>query len=199
MTREELEKQILEIVKSKIMKRWILSDFELELIIKEIASLIEQNNPVGEYFEKVYVRSEDDLPEIHDLYLVETKENGLMFYYWHRKYSSVDWMTDVDWYLRPVKQINDSDDDQNLAGDYDIHIPFKAKDGKRYKLIPVEQKSDCYPKKFVIWIGFNRLSRLMYREIDDKWLLLTDIDQDIWIELTTDELFEYWKINIKNE
>jgi len=39
----------------------------------------------------------------------------------------------------------------------------------------------------------------MYREIDDKWLLLTDIDQDIWIELTTDELFEYWKINIKNE
>jgi len=103
MTREELEKQILEIVKSKIMKRWILSDFELELIIKEIASLIEQNNPVGEYFEKVYVRSEDDLPEIHDLYLVETKENGLMFYYWHRKYSSVDWMTDVDWYLRPVK------------------------------------------------------------------------------------------------
>jgi len=36
-------------------------------------------------------------------------------------------------------------EDQDLTGNYDIHIPFKTKDGKRYKLIeisPIRALSD---------------------------------------------------------
>ena len=28
-------------------------------------------------------------------------------------------------------------EDQDLAGNYDIHVPFKTKEGKRYKLIEI--------------------------------------------------------------
>ena len=40
-------------------------------------------------------------------------------------------------------------EDQDLAGNYDIHVPFIAKNGKRYKLIPIEQETftDYYDKK----------------------------------------------------
>ena len=39
----------------------------------------------------------------------------------------------------PDVQTITSTDYQQLDGDYDIHVPLKMKDGKRYKLVPVEQ------------------------------------------------------------
>jgi hypothetical protein len=46
-------------------------------------------------------------------------------------------------------QINDGmdDDDQDLAGDYDIHVPFKTKEGRRYRLYEIPPIRLCLTER----------------------------------------------------
>jgi hypothetical protein len=53
--------------------------------------------------------------------------------------------------------------------------------------------------EFINWTGFMS-SRLIYREIDDDWLLVQDLDKiDDWTSYTLDELFNYWWDNVKEK
>jgi hypothetical protein len=77
-----------------------------------------------ELFEKVYIKTEDDLPKKVGDYLVILKNGGGRLLHYPFKgdigYTifKLDWLNDVEYYLRPIKQ-----------------------------------KPDCYPKEFVEWIG----------------------------------------------
>ncbi len=92
----------------------------------------------GKTFIQVFVESENDLPKDDHLYFCNDHRIG---YYWNGHYwreFGTDRKIDVDWYL--VEQPRSENKElQQLDGDYDIHVPFKAKDGKKYKLVPVEQ------------------------------------------------------------
>lgn len=64
----------------------------------------------------------------------------------------------------------------------------------------IEQKPDCYSAEFIVWIGFMSSRLVYYRERDDKWLFTKDLDKiDEWTEFTLDELYDYWKENIKEK
>lgn len=61
-----------------------------------------------EYFEKVYIKTEDDLPKKNGRYLVHTKDNINEFDL-HDSTVIGDlyneaWLRTYDWYLRPVEQ-----------------------------------------------------------------------------------------------
>jgi hypothetical protein len=56
-----------------------------------------------EYFEKVYIKTVDDLPKEEDEYFVMTKENGFNIFNWYGANFSANWMKEVKWYLRPLK------------------------------------------------------------------------------------------------
>ncbi len=57
-----------------------------------------------------------------------------------------------------------------------------------------------YPREFVIWIGFESPGRLMYRELDNSWLHLNDIDDtDSWTLYTLPDLFKFWQDNVEGK
>jgi hypothetical protein len=54
-------------------------------------------------FEKVFIKSESDLPKMEGDYFVHVKEIGIDVYTW-RNYSDNDyWLSTFDWYLIPVE------------------------------------------------------------------------------------------------
>ena len=74
--------------------------------IKAIADELEQQ-PAKELFEKVYIRSEDDLPEEGKEFITQSNYKGNcdgLCWKKIKKYSdgSHTWR-DIDWYLRPVE------------------------------------------------------------------------------------------------
>jgi hypothetical protein len=55
-----------------------------------------------ETFEKVYIRSEADLPKEKDVYIVHKIGWGIQSDYWHdTDVSKLHWMKRFDWYLQP--------------------------------------------------------------------------------------------------
>ena len=54
--------------------------------------------------------------------------------------------------------------------------------------------------EFVKWIGFES-SRLYYRDLDEKWIrtifIIDENPHEEYEEYTTDELFNYWKENVR--
>jgi hypothetical protein len=92
-----------------------------------------------ELFEKIYIKTESDLPKEDGFYfcwLKGDKDDGTIHYREFTFYNTDDWhnedmwLKDIDWYLRPV-----------------------------------EQKPDCYPKEFVEWFINNPI---MLRSVQIK-------------------------------
>lgn len=75
-------------------------------------------------------------------------------------------------------------DEQDFSGDYDVHVKMPGKAGKKYKL--TEMGKTMFPIEFVEWI---RASESLNPMLND------------WIcdRITTDKLYYYWLINIKNK
>ena len=111
MKREELEKQILDIIRS---------GRNFTKMAEEIASLIEQNKPTGEYFERIYIKSEADLPKEKGFYITGIG-NATAFDPGEKKVKpfqsdSVEfWMKCIDYYLRPVEQKPDCYPKEEIA------------------------------------------------------------------------------------
>jgi hypothetical protein len=112
MTQKELEKQIYEEIETFLEDNEIgKMAFPSELsagLCKKIASLIEQNKPTGEYLEKIYIKSEADLPKEKGFY-----ETGIGIRAFNPEEKLIKpfqsdsvefWMKCVDYYLRPVEQ-----------------------------------------------------------------------------------------------
>ena len=80
-----------------------LTDSDMERLVK-VTQPQQQNR---EYYEKVYIRSEADLPEEEDLYPVQKKDTVVDWELWEpskdKGYIDV-WLRDIDWYLRPLKK-----------------------------------------------------------------------------------------------
>ena len=80
-----------------------LTDSDMERLVK-VTQPQQQNR---EYYEKVYIRSEEDLPEEEDLYPVQKKDTVVDWELWEtskdKGYIDV-WLRDIDWYLRPLKK-----------------------------------------------------------------------------------------------
>lgn len=66
-----------------------------------------------EYFKKVYIKSEGDLPEKNGIYFIKFKTHGnqlelsAVSYIWANDKKNVNsfWLTKVDWYLLPIEPI----------------------------------------------------------------------------------------------
>jgi hypothetical protein len=138
MTTAELEKQILGILNENIISYH------------------------GEIYEKVYIKTEADLPKNEGYYFISTGEKydrNFDVYHFTKvnaRQNHLDWLEHVVWYLRPV-----------------------------------EQKPDCYPKEFVEWMGAE--CPYEYHESHKIWM--HEMDK----RMTTDEIFNYWKNNIKDK
>ena len=83
---------------------------------------------------------------------------------------------------------------------YNIHIPLGLI--KEYiKESPHMQKdatqkhipTDCYPKEFVKWISFGSHPFVPWFDVYKGWYFTDEVD----ISKTLDELFIYWKEQIK--
>ena len=63
-----------------------------------------------------------------------------------------------------------------------------------------EATREMYPLAFIMWIGFSAVN-LYYRDVDEKWIKtrfeMSENPSEEYDEYTTDELFEYWKQNIR--
>jgi hypothetical protein len=62
----------------------------------------------------------------------------------------------------------------------------------------VEQKPDCYDKRFIEWMLKNgAYSDVPYKTYTQKWNI--QIENYDWVYFTTEEAFEYWKNDIKDK
>ena len=128
-----------------------------------------------EYFEKVYIKSEDDLPKEIGRYFVYVKDVGEDTYdwvntngenaveeYWNGQFQEDYWINTFDWYLRPI-----------------------------------EQKPDCYPKEFLLWY-FSDTHNFGVQQFS-KPPLFVNFEEGSKKKYTLDELFIYWQNNIKDK
>lgn len=104
-----MKDKIIEILKSKIrIKSTVMTDYcdphiksditGFEEAAQEISALLKGE---GEYYQKVYIKSEADLPKIGQTYVVFSKSFGL-----HHKdldeYNKNIWLKAIEYYLQPV-------------------------------------------------------------------------------------------------
>ena len=88
-----------------------LTSLSVERYESELSALKAQAEQVKatnrELFEKVYIRSESDLPKEDDAYFVQYKDHQigaeLFSVSGHQKGIQFDWIGLIDWYLRPVE------------------------------------------------------------------------------------------------
>jgi len=93
-----------------------------------------------EYFEKVYIKTEDDLPKKNGRYLVHTKDNINEFDL-HDSTVIGDlyneaWLRTYDWYLRPIEQKPDRTEglreelmkfiEYEGEHEFELHIPIES-------------------------------------------------------------------------
>ena len=67
-----------------------------------------------ETYKKVFIRSEADLPKEHTTYIVfdKSRYGKCVMYLEYNPYdpeSIADWMSTIDWYLKPVELVSDAD------------------------------------------------------------------------------------------
>jgi hypothetical protein len=54
-----------------------------------------------EYFEKIYIKTEDDIPKEKGTYIVHLNYGKIAYRF---DYIDIDYWEDVDWYLRPLSE-----------------------------------------------------------------------------------------------
>ena len=77
-----------------------------ETCIKNVDTYLatQPQKPDKELFEKVYIRSEKDLPEEGIKYQVMYKRPSNKFRFeYYNKQNKFLWLEDIDWYLRPLE------------------------------------------------------------------------------------------------
>jgi len=72
---------------------------------KAIADELLEQQPAKELFEKVYIRSEEDLPKEDGMYFINIKGKGIGINVcrFEVKLDIQNWMSNIDWYLRPLE------------------------------------------------------------------------------------------------
>ena len=97
-TREEK----IEVLKSYVNVNGYIYEHDIEAIADELAQ-----QPAKELFEKVYIRSEEDLPEEDGRYYVHNRGNineyDLHDSTWLGNMYKEAWLRDYDFYLRPLE------------------------------------------------------------------------------------------------
>ena len=82
-------------------------DKTLKADVNKLINLIiatQPQKPDKELFEKVYIRSEKDLPEEGIKYQVMYKRPSNKFRFeYYNKQNKFLWLEDIDWYLRPLE------------------------------------------------------------------------------------------------
>lgn len=127
-----------------------------------------------EYYKKVYIKTEDDLPK-EGTYLVQLKNSDRDPYYWEFEEGSPAnykyWLKRIDWYLQPVKE-------------------------------------ELYPKSFIEWLSYKSPGNFQERiELHKYWdgtinewrSVFRVFDGLRWVDITIDELLDYWTKNIKEK
>ena len=66
-------------------------------------SVLEKQLEGKEWYEKIYIKSEKDLPKKEGLYFVNFKGGWMDTEYYRKTGGIVDWMDEFDWYLKPIK------------------------------------------------------------------------------------------------
>jgi hypothetical protein len=116
-----------------------------------------------EYFEKVYIKTEDDLPEKVGNYFVQlTNGHGQILHFPFKgdvgwKVDEYNWLDTVEYYLRPIEH-------------------------------------DCYPKEFVEW---KELKYVYIKSTKDYIILYPYEKNTEYIHYTLDELYTYWKKEVR--
>ena len=59
-----------------------------------------------ETYEKVYIKTEADLPEEDGFYIASCKNYAVLEYHYCNEVKR-DWLKDIDWYLKPVEPVSD--------------------------------------------------------------------------------------------
>jgi len=52
-----------------------------------------------ETYQKIYIKSKNDLPKKEQQYYVHFKENNKLLNYWLRDHNIDTWLKEIDWYL----------------------------------------------------------------------------------------------------
>lgn len=73
---------------------------QVELLANQVYAL--ESEPTAEMFEKVYIKSEADLPTEKERYICHRLNFGMDSIGWEKGCSTL-WMKNIDWYLRPIK------------------------------------------------------------------------------------------------
>ena len=61
-----------------------------------------------ETYEKVYIKTEADLPEEDGFYIASCKNYAVLEYHYCNEVKR-DWLKDIDWYLKPIEPVSDED------------------------------------------------------------------------------------------
>ncbi len=65
----------------------------------------EPKSDLTEYYKKVYIKSESDLPKEEGEYIVSSNhDKAVEFFFPDNPYDISDWVEDIDWYLQPISQ-----------------------------------------------------------------------------------------------
>lgn len=112
-----MKEKIIEILKSKIkIKSTVMTDYcdppiksditGFEQAAQEISALLEGE---GEYYQKVYIKSEADLPRDgiyiahYKMYKTDSPAGTILSQYDHlNSHKKQNWLERIDWYLQPV-------------------------------------------------------------------------------------------------
>lgn len=61
--------------------------------------------PIKQLFEKVFIKSESDLPKIEDVYYIHLKsDNKVVEWCFYVGENNQEWLKHIDWYLQPIEQ-----------------------------------------------------------------------------------------------
>ena len=71
--------------------------------LRDEISVLEAQLEGKEWFEKIYIKSEKDLPKKEGLYFVNFKGGWMDTEYYRKTGGIVDWMDEFAWYLKPIE------------------------------------------------------------------------------------------------
>lgn len=112
MTREqkiiEKQKEYIAYLKRAIHSESIIDNITSGVRDKfdaELSAL--ESSPPTETYEKVYIKTESDLPEHYDFYCCSLNDDItpclVEYQYQNRRLNNKWWLNNINWYLRPIK------------------------------------------------------------------------------------------------
>jgi len=72
-----------------------------------------------EYYRKVFIKSEEDLPKEDGIVIVKDTTNANPHYFIYNKGCRDFWLTNIDWYLQPIELSADEGIEKQFPIDYD--------------------------------------------------------------------------------